>query len=179
VAASNRDPKQAVADGRLREDLFYRLQVFPIDLPPLRERPDDIAMLVEHFLSRLNAKVGTNKRVTPEALTCMAQYAWPGNVRELKNMLHRIFILAEHDIDIALLRQMPEFGPSMPTSGIHEGSHSGNGNGSLPVTPLEDAERQLITDTLTECNGDKKLAAQSLGISLKTLYNKLKRYEAH
>ncbi|MDQ3732228.1 MAG: sigma-54 dependent transcriptional regulator [Pseudomonadota bacterium] len=179
VAASNRDPKQAVADGRLREDLFYRLQVFPIDLPSLRERPDDIAMLVEHFLSRLNAKVGTNKRVTPEALTCMAQYAWPGNVRELKNMLHRIFILAEHDIDIALLRQMPEFGPSMPTSGIHEGSHSGNGNGALPVTPLEDAERQLITDTLTECNGDKKLAAQSLGISLKTLYNKLKRYEAH
>jgi two-component system, NtrC family, response regulator AtoC len=180
VAATNRDPRQAVADGRLREDLFYRLQVFPIDLPPLRERQEDVALLVKHFLDRLNAKADTNKRLTPEALECLTSYAWPGNVRELKNMLHRIFILAERDIDIALLRQMPEFEQTAACGRpAHRNGRATNGNGGLPVTPLEDAERQLIMETLAECNGDKKLAAQSLGISLKTLYNKLKRYEAH
>src|SRR5680860_313159 len=176
VAATNRDARRAVADGRLREDLFYRLQVFPIDMPPLRERLDDIPLLVEHFLGRLNAKGQSNKRMTDGALACMARHAWPGNVRELKNMLHRIFILAEHDIQAALLLQMPEF--ANPSREIADDEVSAlNGNAIMNGTPLEDAERRLILDTLAECNGDKKLAAQSLGISLKTLYNKLKRYE--
>jgi DNA-binding NtrC family response regulator len=180
VAATNRDPRKAVADGRLREDLFYRLQVFPIELPPLRERPDDIELLVTHFLDRLNAKAGSNKRMTQDALQQLAEYSWPGNVRELKNMLHRIFILADREIDVGLLRQMPEFEHSLRRDVKNETEHVLNGNGGgLPVQPLEDAERQLIMETLAECNGDKKLAAQSLGISLKTLYNKLKRYEAH
>jgi DNA-binding NtrC family response regulator len=179
IAATNRDPRQAVADGKLREDLFYRLQVFPIELPPLRQRPEDIHLLVPHFLDRLNAKAGTNKRATPEALQCLAEYSWPGNVRELKNMLYRIFILAERDIDVGLLRQMPEFDRSPRPTVKDDSDPALNGNGSLSIQPLEDAERQLIMDTLAECNGDKKLAAQSLGISLKTLYNKLKRYEAH
>jgi two-component system, NtrC family, response regulator AtoC len=179
VGATNRDPRQAVAEGELREDLFYRLQVFPIELPPLRARPEDIELLVAHFLDRLNAKANTKKRVTRDALACLSQYAWPGNVRELKNMLHRIFILAERDINIGLLRQMPEFEKSARGNAYEESGRAINGNGALNATPLEDAERQLIMDTLTDCNGDKKLAAQSLGISLKTLYNKLKRYEAH
>jgi two-component system, NtrC family, response regulator AtoC len=179
VGATNRDPRQAVAEGQLREDLFYRLQVFPIELPPLRARPEDIELLVAHFLDRLNAKANTKKRVTRDALACLSQYAWPGNVRELKNMLHRIFILAERDINIGLLRQMPEFEKSARGNAYEESGRAINGNGALNATPLEDAERQLIMDTLTDCNGDKKLAAQSLGISLKTLYNKLKRYEAH
>jgi two-component system response regulator AtoC len=180
VAASNRDPRKAVVDGRLREDLFYRLQVFPIELPPLRERPEDVELLVNHFLDRLNVKASTNKRVTADAMQCLREYPWPGNVRELKNMLHRIFILAERGIDMDLLRQMPEFEKSARAGMAKEDSHHPfNGKGALAATPLEDAERQLIMDTLAECNGDKKLAAQSLGISLKTLYNKLKRYEAH
>ncbi|HEX2237352.1 MAG TPA: sigma-54 dependent transcriptional regulator [Gammaproteobacteria bacterium] len=177
VAATNRDPRQAVSQGRLREDLFYRLQVFPINLPPLRERPEDIELLVAHFLERLNSKANTSKRITAEALQCLTQYPWPGNVRELKNMLHRVFILAERDIDVDLLQQMPEFEKSACAIAAEQRARSINGNGL--ITPLEDAERQLIMDTLADCNGDKKLAAQSLGISLKTLYNKLKRYEAH
>jgi two-component system, NtrC family, response regulator AtoC len=179
VAATNHDPKQAMATGRLREDLFYRLEVFPIELPPLRERREDIDLLIAHFLDRLNAKSSTNKRVTPQALECLRQYSWPGNVRELRNMLQRIFILSECDIDVDLLRQMPEFENSAREGTQEDRNRPLNGNGVLAATPLEDAERQLIMDTLGECNGDKKLAAQALGISLKTLYNKLKRYQAH
>ncbi|MBA2491049.1 MAG: sigma-54-dependent Fis family transcriptional regulator, partial [Gammaproteobacteria bacterium] len=152
VAATNRDARRAVADGRLREDLFYRLQVFPIHMPPLRERLDDIPLLVEHFLGRLNAKAQSNKRMTDGALACMARHAWPGNVRELKNMLHRIFILSEHDIQAALLLQMPEF--ANPSREIADDEVSAlNGNAIMNVTPLEDAERRLILDTLAECNG--------------------------
>ncbi|MGH8501927.1 MAG: sigma 54-interacting transcriptional regulator, partial [Gammaproteobacteria bacterium] len=179
IAATNRDARQAVADGRLREDLFYRLQVFPIDVPPLRERAGDIPLLAAHFLDRLNAKAHSDKRLTDAALACMTRYAWPGNVRELKNMLHRVFILAEGDIDVELLLQMPEFRQVLESAGSPDAPAPINGTGALALTPLEDAERRLILDTLAECNGDKKLAARSLGISLKTLYNKLKRYEAH
>jgi DNA-binding NtrC family response regulator len=179
VAATNRDPRMAVATGSLREDLFYRLQVFPIELPPLRQRREDIELLVRHFLDRLNAKSTISKRMTAQALQCLTRYSWPGNVRELKNMVHRIFILAERDIDIDLLRQAPEFANSVQGNPSEQRSRPLNGNGTFTATPLGDAERQLIMDTLADCNGDKKLAAQSLGISLKTLYNKLKRYEAH
>lgn len=98
VAATNRNPEKAVQDGSLREDLYHRLSVFPLELPPLREREDDIAVLAQHFLDGLNAENNTKKRFCPSFLSSMLNYAWPGNVRELRNIVHRNYILSEGDI---------------------------------------------------------------------------------
>ena len=98
IAATNRVPEQAVQEGRLREDLWYRLNVFPIGLPPLRERAGDIEVLAEHFLAELNAAGQTHKRWSAGARAALQRYAWPGNVRELKNLVHRAYILAEEEI---------------------------------------------------------------------------------
>src|SRR5215212_1940017 len=98
VAATNRDPQKAVNDGKLREDLLYRLQVFPVTLPPLRERGEDVQMLADYFLAQLNERQGTRKFFTPDTLERLHSHPWPGNVRELKNVVHRAFIMAEHEI---------------------------------------------------------------------------------
>ncbi|HEY0879571.1 MAG TPA: sigma-54 dependent transcriptional regulator, partial [Zeimonas sp.] len=98
VAATNRTPAEAVSSGRLREDLYYRLNVFPIDLPPLRDRLEDVPLLAEHFLDGLNEREGARKRFSDRALKALAEYRWPGNVRELRNAVHRGFILAEGDV---------------------------------------------------------------------------------
>ena len=100
VAATNRRLEEAVAAGKLREDLLYRLNVFPIQLPPLRERGDDVELLAEHFLSELNQAEGTAKRFTPRVPRAAARHSWPGNVRELKNVVQRAFILAEEDVGV-------------------------------------------------------------------------------
>src|SRR5262249_14308525 len=93
LAATNRDPQKAVAEGKLREDLLYRLSVFPIPMPPLRERGDDIELLADFFLAQLNERQGTDKRFSPETLARFRGHTWPGNVRELKNVVHRAFIM--------------------------------------------------------------------------------------
>ena len=162
IAASNRVPKVAVQDGKLREDLFYRINVFPIVLPPLRERENDSLLLAEQFLESLNAEQGTSKRLSAAARERIAAYPWHGNVRELKNEMQRAFILYDGMIDF----------PDLSA-----------GRGPSPATPepavggsLEESERALILKTLEQCAGDKKQAAQILGISLKTLYNRLHLY---
>ncbi|KDD53280.1 sigma-54 interaction domain protein [Bordetella bronchiseptica OSU553] len=167
VAATNRSPEQAVRDGRLREDLYYRLSVFPIELPPLRERGDDLAMLAERFLDGLNREYGKSKRFAPQALQSMAEYAWPGNVRELKNFVRRAFILAESDtLDASALT--PQISPS---------DAAGGGQVIVPVgSTLAEADRRLILATLQRCGGVKKQTAAMLGISAKTLYNRLEEY---
>src|SRR6185295_18746198 len=98
IAATNRVPEQAMQEGKLREDLWYRLNVFPISLPPLRERAGDIEVLAEHFLAELNAANGTAKRWSVPARAALLRYGWPGNVRELKNLVHRAYILGEEEI---------------------------------------------------------------------------------
>src|SRR5690606_33687936 len=104
IAATNRSPLEAVAEGRLREDLYYRLAVFPIELPPLRDRREDIPLIARHFLQALNAREGAAKHFTDSALQRLQQAPWPGNVRELRNAVHRGFILAEGStIDAAAL----------------------------------------------------------------------------
>ena len=160
VAASNRVPWQAVQDGKLREDLYYRINVFPITLPPLRDRDGDVLLLAEQFLEGLNAEQGTTKRLSPAARDRVRSYSWRGNVRELKNEIQRAFILCDGMIEF------PELS---------------NGNGAAAPAAdvggsLEESERQLILATLEQCAGDKKKAAQLLGISLKTLYNRLHVY---
>jgi DNA-binding NtrC family response regulator len=164
LAATNRRPEEAVAKGKLREDLLYRLNVFPIGLPPLRDRREDVELLAEHFLQILNKEHDTYKAFTRPALNRLKSHNWPGNVRELKNLVHRAFILADEHIGLDAL-----------PLGVQESSGS-----SLNVkvgTSLGEAERRLILATLEDCEGDKKKAAEVLGISLKTLYNRLNEYK--
>jgi DNA-binding NtrC family response regulator len=169
IAATNRNPEQAVHDGKLREDLYYRLSVFPIELPPLRERGDDILFLAQRFLQAQNQETGKNKVFAPEAAQALAQYDWPGNVRELKNFVRRAFIMAEGDVLNADM-----LAPHVSPSG-----DAAVGQVSVPVgETLAEADRRLILATLARCNGVKKQTAAMLGISPKTLYNRLEEYAA-
>jgi DNA-binding NtrC family response regulator len=166
LAASNRDPAQAVAEGRLREDLLYRLNVFPIHLPPLRARPGDVGLLAEHFLARVNARDGSAKRFSLRALAHLETLAWPGNVRELGNVVERAAILADGVIDVEVLPATSHVATSEDLAlRIRVG------------TPLADAERRLILATLEALGGRKQETATALGISLKTLYNRLNVYQ--
>jgi DNA-binding NtrC family response regulator len=174
LAATNRDPIEAVAKGQLREDLYYRLNVFTINLPPLRERGDDVQLLAQHFLDELNGTEGTQKRWSPQALGALAQRAWRGNVRELRNAVHQAFILADREIgEGSLSAYEPIRDPKeVPATGA---------NGQLEVTvgtEIAAVEKRLILATLEHFEGDKKKAALTLGISLKTLYNRLAVYRA-
>jgi DNA-binding NtrC family response regulator len=167
IAASNRRPDEAVAKGKLREDLHYRLNVFPIELPPLREREGDVELLCEHFLTGLNRQEGTSRTLSTEALARLRSHSWPGNVRELKNVLHRAFILADGEIE-----------PGHIVFGAVEEPVADSGGLSVKVgTSVADAEKNLILATLEHCQGDKRKTAEVLGISLKTLYNRLNAYK--
>ncbi len=166
LAASNRPPRDAIQAGRLREDLYYRLNVFPIVLPPLREREGDALLLADHFLAAINQSEGTAKRLSAAARERIQSYPWPGNVRELKNEIQRAFIMSEEVIEFEGLTAGPAPAAPRPASAPAAGV-----GGSL-----DDAERQLILATLERCAGDKKQAAEILGISLKTLYNRLHLY---
>lgn len=164
IAATNRSPEKAVAEGKLREDLYHRLNVFPIQLPPLRERGTDIELLAQHFLERFNAEEDTKKRFSPAAITALYAHSWPGNVRELKNYVQRLFIMADEVIEVDSIPESvaPAADPSILTVRI----------GST----LDDVSRRLIEATLADCGNVKRRAAEVLGISLKTLYNRLAVY---
>jgi DNA-binding NtrC family response regulator len=165
IAATNRDPHEALREGKLREDLLYRLAVFPLALPPLRERDGDAELLAEHFLQQLNAEAGTDKQFSRAALVTIRTHQWPGNIRELKNAVHRAFIMADEDVelDLAGLACPPIEGECL----------------RVPIgTPLAEMERQAIFATLDHCAGNKRRAAEILGVSLKTLYNRLAAYQS-
>ena len=171
IAATNRDPGKAVRDGVLREDLFHRLNVFPIAMPPLRARGEDIELLADQFLAAANARDGTQKRWSQEARSRLRDYEWPGNVRELKNAVERAAILADATIGPELLPVSHTAAPAAPPTRIP----------ALQVrvgTSLDLVERRLIVATLEEFKGDKKRTAEALGISLKTLYSRLALYQA-
>jgi transcriptional regulator with PAS, ATPase and Fis domain len=168
IAATNRDPARAVKDRVLREDLYYRLNAFPIQLPPLCDRGKDIELLATRFLEQLNKDEGTNKRFTSRALDLLVGYRWPGNVRELKNTVQRAFILAEDKIDVDCLPTLQGLAPEETTQDDYLRIRIGS--------RIEDAERRLLLATLRKAES-KKQAAETLGISLKTLYNRLKSYE--
>jgi DNA-binding NtrC family response regulator len=171
VAATNRSPVQAVRDGSMREDLLYRLAVFPISLAPLRERGDDVVLLAEHFLDDLNARNDTAKQFGDAALHTLRDYHWPGNVRELKNAIERAFIMCAQELD---LQPMHIHAPSTDRPARVDG----DGGIQVPIgSSLAQAERWLIEATLAHWAGNKNRAARTLGCSLKTLYNKLAAYE--
>lgn len=166
IAATNSEPRQAVVHGRLREDLYFRLNVFPMRLPSLRERPQDIPLLAQRFLDELNERHATSKSFTDAALSRLRSHKWPGNVRELRHVIQRVHILAGDVIDEDAF---PEALDDLPLWG--------RDSLNLTVgTSISEAERRLIFATLEHFKGDKKLTAETLGVSLKTVYNRLKDY---
>jgi DNA-binding NtrC family response regulator len=196
IAASNRDLGQAVAEGRLREDLMYRLCVIPLPVPPLRDRGADALLLAEMFLAELNDAHGTAKTYTHHARDRIAGFSWPGNVRELKNVIHRGYVLSDDEVEVDVPDSSQELMaprqassmvtvPSMPSinSAIAaRASEPCGGAKDVTIrvgTSLDDAERALIMATLDSVAGSKAKAAQVLGISLKTLYNRLHAYRSN
>ena len=169
IAATNRQLDQVVAKGSLREDLFYRLKVFHIPVPPLRERAEDIELLGSYFLDMLAEKEGRRKQLSSEALDALRRYNWPGNVRELRNAIYTAYLLADgDDIDA---RALP---PEIESGGETTFDRS---SVQIPVgTTLAAAERRLILTTLARFDGNKAKTAEVLGVSLKTLYNRLHEY---
>jgi two-component system response regulator HydG len=180
IAATNRCPLQAVQSGQLREDLLYRLAVFPIALPSLRERGDDVETLAAHFLNELNAQAHTQKRLSALARMTLKQHSWPGNVRELKNCIERAFIMGDVVLELAPLIQ----NAALRTA--DSGAAPERSGGEFPAdrerldirvgSRIDDVERSLIEATLDYFKGNKRRAADALGCSLKTLYNKLNVY---
>jgi len=169
LAATNRHPQQAVESGVMRSDLFYRLSVFPIEVPTLRERGEDIELLAKLFLAQLNQEEGSRKALSRSSCRFMTEYHWPGNVRELKNMVHRAFILAEDELDLTTAVG--------PTKQVVAGIESDCVTFPLGGR-LADAEQKLIFATLGYCGGNKTQTAEVLGVSLKTLYNRLNEYQS-
>jgi DNA-binding NtrC family response regulator len=171
LAATNKDPEHAVSGGQLRQDLYFRLNVFHIHLPPLREHRDDIPLLSEHMLRDINAKHGKNIRgIGAEVLDIFMSHTWPGNIRELRNVLERAAIMSEKDL-ISRSSLPGEFG-KLPSK-----SPSDLSSIKFPVGTTVDAmERELILQTLQATGNNKTRAAELLGVSLKTLHNKLKEY---
>jgi DNA-binding NtrC family response regulator len=173
VAATNKNPDQAVADGHLRQDLYFRLNVFHIHLPPLREHKDDLPSLVESLLADISVK--HDKKVTSvgnDVMELFKSYPWPGNVRELRNVLERSAIASDRSV-ITRQHLPSDFGRANAVANV------GLGGIRFPVGTTVDAmERELILQTLAATSQNKTRAADLLGISLKTLHNKLKEYEA-
>jgi DNA-binding NtrC family response regulator len=174
LAATNRCPVEAVEAGHLREDIYYRLAVVLIRLPPLRERGEDILALADYFLADLNGRHGQTKHFSPAMRERLARYDWPGNVRQLRNAVERAFVLCDEVLDVD-----HDFGAA-PARGNGNGGGARHGDPlsiTLPIgSSLDDIERAFIVATLEHFGGDKRRAASALGCSVKTLYNKLHLY---
>jgi two-component system response regulator AtoC len=169
IAATNRDPMQAVQDGKLREDLLYRLNVFPIHMPPLRDRAEDVPLIATHFLDAISRRERRSKRFTPQALQRLAEHDWPGNVRELRNVVERAYVMAAGSeiLDPCLQAQASPAIAERPDPDV-------------PVLSLcvgdswADIERQVVLATLDYFDGHQQRASFALGVSVKTLYNRLR-----
>ncbi|HYM48628.1 MAG TPA: sigma-54 dependent transcriptional regulator, partial [Burkholderiaceae bacterium] len=165
IAATNKQPGKAIADGKFREDLYHRLSVFPIHLPPLRERGGDLEMLAQHFLDDLNATENSAKRFAGSAMASLYEHSWPGNVRELRNHVQHAYLLADAIIDDHAPRGLAQINTDQEDE--------------ITVkigTPLDEIEERVTRATLARCGNVKKRTAEILGISLKTLYNRLENY---
>jgi DNA-binding NtrC family response regulator len=166
LAATSCDPQTAVAHGKLRGDLYYRLQDRRLRLPPLRERKGDVALLATYFLHLINVSESVRKTFSPQALERLEAYDWPGNVRELKTLVHRAWIMADAVIDAHCLLFATNGATRRPAAWLH-----------VQVgTPLGDMERRLVLATLTQCGGAKEETARRLGIPVEILYHRLQQY---
>jgi DNA-binding NtrC family response regulator len=192
IAATNRLPELALSSGKLREDLLYRLNVFPIDMPPLRDRVEDIPLLSQHFLAQICEREGVARSFSPAATARLTAYRWPGNVRELRNVVQRAYVMANGPL---ITDEWLPYDASMPAAPAAStgraaaapapaplparapAAASGVPSITIPIgTSMAEAERQLILATLEHFNQQKERTAAALGVSLKTLYNRLKEY---
>jgi len=177
LATTNRDLATSVERQEFRQDLYYRLNVFPINVPPLRERKEDIPLLVDAFLKRIVQRTGVHSpKVTPEAMSILMAYDWPGNVRELQNVIERAVIL--HDPEEGISSEV--MSPMFPNVNIEERpleriALTSRSTLAFPeeVIPLESIEREYIMHALRQAKGNRTQTAQMLGISIRTLRNKL------
>jgi DNA-binding NtrC family response regulator len=165
ISATHRDLPELIAEGRFREDLYYRLRVIDIHMPPLRERGDDVIELASLFLESFHAQMGRGpRRLSQEAITAMRAYSWPGNVRELKNAVERAVVLGQHEeVETADLGLPSHDDPAAPTPRL---------------VSLKEAERRHIRWVLQQCRGNKTQTCRVLGIGRATLYNKLEEFDA-
>ncbi|HYB72258.1 MAG TPA: sigma 54-interacting transcriptional regulator [Candidatus Sulfotelmatobacter sp.] len=180
IAATNRHLERAVAEGTFREDLYYRLNVLPIVLPPLRERREDIPALVEHFLGRFNAENGKQVRITGRTLQALLEYLWPGNVRELENVIERLVVLAQRNL------VLPEDLPQVITTAAEVAGPGGRGpgerrgprdaGGEMGGTRLRDLEREAILAALDRAGGVQARAAEYLGITPRQIRYRLRKF---
>jgi DNA-binding NtrC family response regulator len=176
VAATNRDLEEEVRAGRFREDLFYRLSVIPIRVPPLRERRGDIPLLVRHFAARFARELEVVARdVAPDAMALLAAYEWPGNIRELMNAVEHAVALSADRIEVDDLPEKLRASRARRAAGDPSTGATRDPEGE--ITTLEEVERVHILDVLARTDGNKTRAADLLGIDLSTLYRKLRRYE--
>jgi two-component system NtrC family response regulator len=171
IASTNRPITQALSENRLRSDLYYRLNTFQIEVPPLRKRKEDIPPLIAQFVRQFSQQLGKPEPdISPDAFQKLLDYSWPGNVRELQNAIEYAVVLARQGmIDVKQLPAEIQLPPALQKAELGAISHSG-------VQSLDDVERNAILQALAECRGNKKKAAELLGIQRPTLYNKMKRY---
>ena len=169
IAATSRNLRKMVAEGDFREDLYYRLNVVTVQLPPLRDRPDDIPLLVDHFVRDINSSRGTNiSKASPEVMRAFASYRWPGNVRELRNVLERMMVLADGE----------QLGEQDLPDEVTEGTADGPASPTIPAgVTIDDLERLAIESSLQRFEGNRTHAAKALGVSVRTLQRKLAHYE--
>lgn len=170
IAATNRNLQEEVTQGRFREDLFFRLNIFPILVPPLRERVSDVGLLAQHFLSKLRYP---NASLSPDVIAALESYHWPGNIRELKNILERATILAD---GTALRVEHLGFLPTIILPQSTRGAARAPSVTSGTVEGIEDMEKRMVVEALQSCDGNKSRAAKKLRITRRVLYTKLRKY---
>jgi len=168
IAATHRDLEALVIEGRFRHDLLYRLNVVHIKVPPLRERREDIPLLVDHLLRNAAGGAARPPRPTPEALARLVDYRWPGNVRELRNVIERLLVFNDGDtIDEATVCSILSIPPDKPSEPVERRTFSG-------ITPLDEFEREYIVWVLDKLDGNVSAAAAALGVSRSTIYRFLR-----
>ena len=186
IAATHRDLPQRIEDAKFREDLYYRLSVFPIEISPLRDRPDDIAPLIEEFTRRLHSDLAADLQFEPAAMQVLADYSWPGNVRELANLIERLVVVRPNGVVTAKDLPWPLTEPGDDLPEVIGGNLAING-GDASVHLLADGfdlkeylagiEREMIEQALSESNGVVQHAAEMLGVGRTTLVEKIRRYQ--
>ena len=175
IAATNRDLERAVAEGRFREDLYYRLAVFRVHLPPLRERDDDVLLLADHFVRQLGGSMGKlAPGLSREARDLLVAHSWPGNIRELQNAIERALILAEGELISA--GQLGIVVPRPPGDAATSLTTTPDVAPRLEVRALAEVERQMIAEALRRAHGNKSRAAAALGLSRTQLLRRARRF---
>jgi two-component system response regulator HydG/two-component system response regulator AtoC len=180
VATTNRDLMAEVRHGRFREDLYYRLNVIPVQLPPLRERADDIPAIIAHYLTVFGREMGLKPKLLDDGLALLVGYRWPGNIRELVNIVERLVVLnGDAPMDAAAIRRcLPELGTVTPPAALASDARPGVGGFAFgDALALDEVERRHILATIERIGGNKQAAADQLGISKRTLWDRLARYQ--